>query len=132
MRDHVRILAWLRIVFGVLGVLLALGMLLLFGGIAGIVGVANPNDYDATHIAIPVLGIIGTVVFVIVLALSVPGIIVGVGLLSFRSWARILGIVISALDLINIPIGTAIGGYGLWVLLHQDTERLFATPVNRF
>ena len=61
-----------------------------------------------------------------VVVLSLPGIIAGIGLLKLQPWARILAIVISALDLLNVPIGTALGVYGLWVLLQAETERLFA------
>ena len=127
MRDHVRILAWLHIVFGGLGLLAAFVCLMVFGGIAGIVRMAAPNDPEAMRVAIPILGIVGIVVCVIVTLLSVPGIILGVGLLHLYPWARVLGIILSALDLIHVPIGTAIGIYGLWVLLQQETERLFNT-----
>jgi len=35
-----------------------------------------------------------------------------------------------AINLINIPFGTIMGAYGLWVLLSSETERMFgaATP----
>ena len=124
MTDHVRILAWLHIVFGSLGLLAALAILMLFGGIAGIVGFAA-HEPDA-QVAIPILGLIGAAIFFLLLVLSLPGVIAGVGLLNFRPWARILTIVLSALQLMNVPFGTALGIYGLWVLLQQDTERLFA------
>lgn len=123
METHVKTLAVLHIVFGSLGVLVALGLLLLFGGIAGLVG-ATDTSGDA-HIAIPVLGSIGAFLFFLLLVLSLPGIIAGVGLLQFQPWARILTIVLSVLDLIHVPFGTALGVYGLWVLLSQGTERLF-------
>lgn len=126
MRDHVRVLAYLNIVFGALGLLAALAVVFIFGGIAGIVGVAAPHNPDALHVAVPVLGIIGMVVCVILLLVSLPGIILGAGLLKLQPWARILGIVLSALNLLNVPFGTALGIYGLWVLLQQETERLFA------
>ena len=126
MRDHVRILAYLNIVFGALGLLAAVVVLFIFGGIAGIVGAAAPHNPDALHVAVPVLGIIGMVVCVIILLVSLPGIILGAGLLKLQPWARILGIVLSALNLLNVPFGTALGIYGLWVLLQQETERLFA------
>ncbi len=51
--------------------------------------------------------------------------IIGIGLVQFRSWARIGGLVLSILDLIWIPFGTILGVYGLWVLLSKDTERAF-------
>ena len=125
MRDHVRILAYLHIVFGALGTVAAVIVLFVFGGIAGIVGASNPGDPQAWHVAMPILGIVGLVISAFVLLLSLPGIIAGFGLLKFRPWARLLMIVLSALNLLSIPIGTALGIYGLWVLLQAETERLF-------
>ena len=125
MRDHVRILAFLNIVLGGLGTIGAVIVLFVFGGIAGIVGAANPGDPEAWHVAMPILGIIGLVISGFVLLLSLPGVIAGFGLLKFRPWARMLAIVLSALNLPGIPIGTALGIYGLWVLLQPETERLF-------
>lgn len=127
MRDHVRILGYLHIVLGALGLLAALVVFTVFGGIAGIVGFAAPHNTDA-RIAIPILGIIGLVIAAFVLLLSLPGLIAGLGLLKYRSWARFLAIVLSAINLLNVPIGTAVGIYGLWVLLKPETERLFAQP----
>jgi len=100
-----------------------LGLLALFGGIAGLIGA---SDYSGdAHISIPIIGGIAIFVFFVLLVLSLPGVIAGIGLLQFRSWARILTIVISVLDLIHVPFGTALGIYGLWVLLSQGSERLF-------
>ena len=125
MRDHVRILAYLHIVFGGLGTVAALIVLFVFGGIAGIVGASNPGDPQAWHVAMPIIGIVGLVISAFVLLLSLPGIIAGFGLLKLRPWARLLTIVLSALNLLSIPIGTALGIYGLWVLLKPETERMF-------
>jgi hypothetical protein len=122
METHVRVLGILHIVLSSLGILAALIVLLVFGGIAGVVGATG--DADAVS-AIPILGTIGGIIAAVVLALSVPGIIAGVGLLQHREWARILTIVLSALDLINVPFGTALGIYGLWVLLQARTIPLF-------
>ncbi len=123
MESHVKILAVLHIVFGSLGLLLALAILFFFGGIAGLVGATDSSGN--AHIAMPVLGVIGTFAFFVLLVLSLPGLIAGVGLLQFQPWARILTIVLSVLELIHVPFGTALGIYGLWVLLSQGTERLF-------
>lgn len=126
MRDHVRILGWLNIALGALGLLGAIIVFFVFGGIAGIVGIAAHDDPDAVRVAIPVLGVLGTVIPLIIGLLSLPGIIVGWGLIRFQSWARILGIILSALNLLHVPLGTLLGIYGLWVLLQPETERLFA------
>jgi hypothetical protein len=124
MLTHVKVIAWLHIVLGGLGILAAVGLLLLFGGIAGLVG-ATDHSQDA-RIAIPILGGIGAILFIVIALMSIPGIIAGFGLLKFAPWARILTIVLSALHILNIPIGTAIGIYSLWVLTNRETEQLFS------
>jgi hypothetical protein len=48
--------------------------------------------------------------------------------LNYKPWARVLGLVLAVINLFNIPFGTALGIYALWVLLNKDTERLFAQP----
>jgi len=123
MESHVKVLGILHLVFGALGVLAALVLLLLFGGIAGLIG-ATASGEDA-HLAIPILSGFGSFLFFVILALSLPGLIAGVGLLQFRPWARVLTIILSVFDLVSVPIGTALGIYGLWVLLSQGTEQLF-------
>ena len=125
MRDHVKILGILHIVFGALGIVGAVIVLLIFGGIAGIIGVAGDTSDTDRATGMAVLGGIGLIVFIIILVLSIPSLVAGIGLLKYKPWARMLTIVLSALDLLHVPIGTALGIYGLWVLLNQQTEALF-------
>jgi hypothetical protein len=123
MQQHVKVLGWLHISFGILGILLGICGLMFFGGMAGVIAATDHSDSTATGMAI--MGFIGVAILIISLVLSVPGLIAGIGLLNFRSWARLLAIIISALDLLHVPFGTALGIYGLWVLLSPDGEALF-------
>ena len=129
MADHVKTLGILHIVYGILGVLAGIIILLIFGGLAGVVSVAAHSG-DAL-IAVPILGGIGAFIFILLLALSLPGIVAGFGLIEFRPWARMLTIILSALELMSVPIGTALGIYGLWVLLSPGAEQLFRQPSAR-
>ena len=123
MQTHVKVLGVLYLAVSAFFLLVALFLLLAMGGAAGIVGAtADPDD---AAIAIPVLGIAGSALAAFLCFFSLPGLATGYGLLQQKPWARILGIVLSALSLINIPFGTIVGIYGLWVLLNKDTERLF-------
>jgi len=38
---------------------------------------------------------------------------------------------LSALDLLGFPFHTALGIYGLWVLLNRQTEEMFGVPPVR-
>jgi hypothetical protein len=122
MLTHVKVLAVLFIALSALGVFAALVLMAVFGVGAGIVGAVG--DPDAA-IALPIIGFTGTALVFFMLAISLPGLITGWGLLKFRPWARIVGIVLCAIHLINIPFGTILGVYGLWVLLNSETERMF-------
>ncbi len=126
MGQHVKILGILHIVFGSLCVMGGLFFLVLMGGIAGIV--ASSDQSPDAGVAIPILTAIGGFLCILCLVVGLPGLVGGVGLLQFKSWARITVIVISALDLIHIPFGTALGIYGFWVLLNPQTEAMFNRP----
>jgi hypothetical protein len=54
-----------------------------------------------------------------ILAFGAVNAAAGVGLLQYQSWGRTLALVMSAIDLIKIPFGTALGIYGFWVLLSE-------------
>ena len=126
MATHVKVLGIIHIVFGALGVIGAIIILAVFGGLAGLVGTSAESG---AGVAVPLLGGIGGLIFLLILAISLPGLVVGIGLVEFRSWARVAGVVLSAIHLINIPFGTALGVYGLWALTNPETEQLFARPL---
>jgi hypothetical protein len=125
MQTHVKVLGVVYLAFGACMLLGALFLVLTMGSVAGIVGAtAEPRD---AAVAIPILGLAGTALATMLGIFSLPSLITGYGLLYFRQWARIVGIVLSAVNLINVPLGTVVGAYGLWVLLNKETERLFNT-----
>jgi hypothetical protein len=123
METHVKVLGALQIALGAIGLFAALLLIFVFGGAAGIVGA---SDDPHAAIAVPIIGITGVALVAFLLATSLPGVIIGIGLLRLRPWARVAGIVISIMALMMIPFGTAVGVYGLWVLFSRDTEHLFA------
>jgi hypothetical protein len=62
--------------------------------------------------------------------LSIPGVIGGIGLLKRKPWARILVLILAVFDLLNVPIGTAVGVYTIWVLIQEETEQLFSAEAD--
>lgn len=123
MDGHIKIVAALHIVFGALGLLAGLIVCIALGGAAAITGVAASVS-DAA-IAVPILGIVGGVIFFILVLTSLPALIGGIGLLRNENWGRILIIIVSVLGLLNFPIGTIVGAYSLIVLLSPDANRYF-------
>jgi hypothetical protein len=124
MDTHVRVLGVLNLAIGVIGLIAAAVMMIGVGGAAGIISAAA--DPEEAAMAVPILSIVGAFLVAFLFAFSLPAIITGIGLLYFKPWARILGIVLSAIALLGFPWVTILGVYGLWVLFSKDTERLFA------
>jgi len=119
MKTHIQIVAWLYIAMGILGILLSLL-------VAGIIAGGGWISGDDT--AIRVTTIVSIFVGALVVLISIPGIVAGIGLLSYKSWARILAIILSVLNLPGFPIGTLLGIYSLWAMLDSESSLLFEKP----
>jgi hypothetical protein len=125
METHVKVLAILHIVLSSMFALGAVIVLFVFGGLAGVAGLSDrSNETGLGATAVPVMVLIAGIVSIVLLVISLPGLIGGIGLLRLAPWSRILMIVISAIDLLNIPVGLALGIYGLWVLTKPETQAL--------
>lgn len=116
MKKHINVAAILQIVFGSLNVIIAMAIAFAFG-------FADQFVDDPT--AMKVLGIVGTPLVVLFLLFGGAMIAGGVGMLSCKPWARVLTLVMAAIGLLNIPIGTLKGVYIIWVLVQQETVSLF-------
>ena len=116
-RMHVLIVAWLNILGSVIAVAVAA---LLFFFLVGI-GVAVDEP-----IATRVLSLVAITAGGFMVVLAIPGIVAGIGLLMRKTWGRVLGMIVGLLSLINIPIGTVVGGYTLLVLLQDSANDYFA------
>ncbi len=124
MEQHIKILGVMNIVWGALGAFGGLVILLIFGGAFGVLSAVSSQNPQTAFVP-PILAVVGGAISVFLLLVSVPSVIAGVGLLYFKPWARILAIIISAIHLMNIPFGTALGIYGLWVLFSPKSQSCF-------
>jgi hypothetical protein len=121
MDQHVKILGWLYVVTNAIFLLIGLCGLLFF------VGIGSLAAFEGDPTALGVLTIIGVVALILFAVLSLPGILAGYGLLKRRQWGRILALIMGILNLFNVPIGTLLGAYALFVLLQNAAEPYFAS-----
>lgn len=122
METHVKILAWFNLILGALGCLVGA---FTFAGGSLIPALVAAAAGEAGFLPASILQAIVTLIVAIVLVLSLPSLILGFGLYNLRPWAKILGIVLAAIHLLNVPLGTIISLYAFWVLLNPQTEALF-------
>ena len=60
------------------------------------------------------------VIFAFEGVVSLAGIIAGIGLLKGQNWARWLMLILGFFGLLQIPFGTILGIYTIWVMLIKD------------
>jgi len=116
MEKHINVVAALQIGYSILGLIIGIAFFTFFHFLGDFV-----DDHDANMI----LSIIANIVIVMVTVLSIPGIIAGLGLFKRKEWARILTLIISVLNLLSFPFGTAIGIYSIWALVQKENVELF-------
>jgi len=117
MKQHVTLVGTLHIGFGLLGIV---GAIAIFFGFHFLFEFVEDDP-----VAQKVLSYVGNSLALIILFFSSLGVVGGIGLLSYRSWARVLVMIVSAMNCLNVPVGTAKGIYSLWVLMQPETIELF-------
>ena len=116
MNKHVTILGILFISFS---------CLLCIGGIVFSLVVPMAGNISGNDVVMRITSIIGDTLGTVLIIMSMPGIVGGIGLLKRKYWARILILVLCFLSLLSIPFGTALGIYGIWILLKSETIEIF-------
>ncbi len=117
MQTNIKVLAWLHVILGIMGLLLGCAIITIMLS-AGLIS----GDSEAMG----VLTIISMFGIGLLLLLAAPTIVAGIGLLQYRSWARVLALVLALFNLFAFPHGTVFGIYTFVSLLHSDAAMLFS------
>jgi hypothetical protein len=121
MQKHLTVVAALQVGFSILGIIAAFLLYTILMNVVGFI-----DDEEGVH----VLSLVAKYGSIFLLIFSIPGLIGGIGLFLKQTWARYLVLVISVFDLLNIPVGTAIAIYSIWVLVQDDTVKLFNSRMS--
>jgi hypothetical protein len=119
MLTHVKVIAWLQIIYGLFIACIAL---LAFGGM--VVG----SMFSGSLTGMIGGSILGGFLGLFLGARGALSVVAGWGLLTLRPWARILMIILAILGLFSFPFGTALSVYTLWVLFSNEGAALFNGP----
>jgi hypothetical protein len=118
-RDHVRLVGILWMAYSALHVVAGVAAIVvaqvLFGHVIHIPD--GPPPGFAVWLR-PLISFVGW----LILAKAAVGLFAGWGLLQRQEWARTVALVVGFLALLNVPLGTALGIYTLWVLLPRQSD----------
>jgi hypothetical protein len=121
-REHVKLVGILWMAYSALHLVGGVILLLISNFVIVKIGeIPNGPPPEMMMWIRPVISIVGW----LILAKAAIGIIAGWGLLQHEEWARVFALVVGFLALLNVPIGTALGIYTLWVLLPSQSEEQY-------
>jgi len=130
MEKHVTLVGVLHIVYSSFGLIGAAVLFFLAGALRFILAhLYGNNIIDPMEVPPELMQFVPFILLIagtIVALRSVAGIIGAIWLLKYREWARIFVLVLSFFSLLDIPLGTLLGGYSIWVLMKDETMRLYA------
>jgi len=117
-KSHVSVVAILHICFGALGIL---------GAIITFIAIAFATNFvpEEEDIARNILSTVSVIIPTIIGFFGLIDLLAGASLFSYKHWSRVLVIVVSAINCLNIPIGTAKGVYSIWALMQPEVQELF-------
>ena len=113
----------LFIVWGLLTTLVGVSTLAL--GVGAVALITSANRSEGGQFAPGLTAAYYTTVATISMVWGAAHVAVGVPLRRRRPWSRMAALMLGSIDLLLLPYGTALGLYGLWVLLHEDGKALF-------
>ena len=125
MASHVDFAGVLFIVWGALTALIGLSTLAL--GMGAVAIIASSSRSGGAQVAAGVTAAAFLTLAIIAIVWGVAHIAVGLPLRRHEHWARLVVLVLGAVDLLLLPYGTALGCYTLWVLLNEEGKKLFAS-----
>ena len=122
-KEHNKLVGIFLMAHGALQALIMIFMIFIYGIVGSSLFVSARRQEEQ----IVGLVFIGVIIFVFLFAvvLTVPQLLGGWKLLKEKSGARTWGIIGSIVALLNFPLGTAAGVYGLWFLFGEEGKRFY-------
>jgi len=125
MEKHVTILGALYLVLSGLGIIAGIIIFVILAGVGLLAEHAGRGEEPPGGFMVFFSGL-GVIIGGFIVLISIPGVINGIGLIKHLSWSRVLTIILSILNLFNVPFGTALGIYGLWVTMSDEGVKWFS------
>jgi hypothetical protein len=118
-QEHVRLVGILWMAYSALLVFAGIAVEIVAHTIFSGVGVFRQGPpQDISDWLRPLLTFVGG----LILLKAAAGFISGWGLLQREPWARAAALIVGFISLFNVPLGTALGIYTLWVLLPAQSD----------
>jgi hypothetical protein len=120
--SHLELLGILYIVWGLIGLLLGVSTMMLAAGAIAI-GMAPEGQAIPAAVTAAAFGVCAAALLVA----GAGNVWAGKAIRQRRAPGRLVTLGLAVPNLFVLPFGTALGIYAMWVLLHDETRKMFQT-----
>lgn len=120
--QHGKLLGMLWLAYSLLVALIGCVLLIVTNTV-----ILNITQHGAPPFLHPLLSMVAILIF----AKAALDFVAGYGLMQRAGWGRVVALIAGFLSLFNMPFGTALGIYTLWVLLAANGERDYERYVSQ-
>jgi hypothetical protein len=113
---HIRLLAWLWVIRG---------LLLVLGAVIAVIACTFSGLFSHHFFHAMLSPIIGLTVGFALFLFALPSLAAGIGLLDGKSWSRVLAMILAAFAFFDFPLGTALCVYTFWTLWGREADDHF-------
>lgn len=113
-------------------IIIAYSAMNLIGGVSAIAAINIINMFIDEPEIIHMVTFFTRLIGIVLVVISVPAFIAGVGLVREKDWSKNLAFVVGIIFLIFFPVGTIIGIYSIWLnsqTVIREKEPVYATDL---
>ncbi|MBI4751480.1 MAG: hypothetical protein HY774_23620 [Acidobacteria bacterium] len=143
MEGHIKLVGILHVIFGLIGVLGSLVLMVVFfffgaGAVSFLLTQGKGGDSVAAAGVVGVITLIVVVLVAVMIVWSFLTVLVGWGVMKLKNWARIVAIILAIINIISaLPSAFSVVGliwalicsplaiYTLWVLMSENGAKAF-------
>jgi len=126
MVKHINIVGTLLMIWGCFQLMMALFIGVLMGGGGSLLAILGMGGDEELILMGGFYAIFGILIAVISGIFSLPSIAAGYGVMKRKGWARILAMIVGAMAMMSVPMGTLLGIYTFMTLLDAEVSDEFA------
>lgn len=125
LQAHKRIVGIVHIIYGIITAIIFLLIGAFFDAFYPFIieAIREDSGNEAATVFEAVRNLIKSVFYILLIFCALPSIIGGIGVLQKKNWGMIITLIAGCISIFSFPIGTAIGGYTIYVFIEDNKSK---------
>lgn len=125
LQGHKRIVGIIHIIYGAITAIVFLLIGAFFDAFFPFIleAIREDSGNEAANIFEAIQSLLKSIFYILLIFCALPSIIGGIGVLQKKKWGMIITLIAGCISIFSFPIGTAIGGYTIYVFVEDNKQK---------